>query len=462
MALVPLLVSLVLLQASGRAATSGALYRGFAAGLVYFAGTLYWLPDVMVTFGGLPYPLALLAALLLIAYLALYPAIFAAVVMIALARVGRRALWLAPFIWIATEYGRGHALTGFPWVPLGNSQIDTTSIAQVASIVGVYGLSGLVAGVSSAIAFVASTWTSDAAAGASGPRSRPIVPIVAVAAAIVMAVLWGHRRVSAGELVRAGSPVRIGLAQGNVAQGQKWDRAFAGTIISRYLAQSREAAASGARLIVWPESATPFAFEADPAAAGIVQRLARETGASLLVGSDQIERTEPPRYYNSAYMLQPDGEVSGVYRKMHLVPFGEYVPFQRALFFVGPLVESVGGFSAGETLTVFSAAGGTLSTGDLLRSRVSRARPPGRAAGQPAPVHHHQRRLVRPQFGAVAAFRPGAHAHDRTGPISHSGREYGHQRHRRSLWPRRRPDEPLRGGRHRRRRPVSRGADRLR
>jgi apolipoprotein N-acyltransferase len=169
--------------------------------------------------------------------------------------------------------------------------------------------------------------------------------------------------VSTGRLLAAGTSVRVGLAQGNVPQGQKWDPAFAANIFNRYLSQTREAAARGARLILWPESATPFMFEEDRAAADVVLRLSRESGVALLVGSDQIERASPPRYFNSAFLIHPTGVVAGIYRKMHLVPFGEYVPFRNLLFFVGPLVESVGGFTAGETVTIFEAAGGTLSTG---------------------------------------------------------------------------------------------------
>jgi apolipoprotein N-acyltransferase len=346
-----LLLSIVRLHASGRATTLRATYRGFAAGLVYFAGTLYWLPDVMVTFGGLAYPLALLAALLLIAYLALYPAVFAAVVARGLTSAGHAALFAAPFVWVATEYVRGHALSGFPWVPLGNSQIDSTAIAQFASITGVYGLSGLVAAVPAGLVF-----------GIVSTGRRRLAGIALTVVLVGGVALWGQQRVSAGRLTATGTPVRVGLAQGNVPQGQKWDPAHAGTIFSRYLAQSRDVASRGAQLIVWPESSTPFAFEQDPAAAEYIRRLARTTGASMLVGSDQVERTSPPRYFNSAFLVRSDGSVGGVYRKMHLVPFGEYVPFQRLLFFVSTIVESVGGFTPGETLTVFEAAGGSLST----------------------------------------------------------------------------------------------------
>jgi apolipoprotein N-acyltransferase len=155
--------------------------------------------------------------------------------------------------------------------------------------------------------------------------------------------------------------VRVGLVQGSVEQGQKWDPTRASEIFSRYLELSRRAVRSGARLVLWPESSTPFLFEESPAADAI-RNLARESQTRFLVGSDQVERTSPPRYFNSAFLIQPDGAVGGVYRKMHLVPFGEYVPFKHVLFFAAPLVEAAGDFSEGDRVTVFPVGGGSIST----------------------------------------------------------------------------------------------------
>jgi apolipoprotein N-acyltransferase len=350
-ALVPLLVTL------GRPSPSERrpLLLGLVTGLVYFSGTLYWLTDVMTTFGGLGTAVAAAVALLLIVYLSLYPALATHIVGRGVRAFGRRALWAAPLVWAAAEYARGHVITGFPWVPLGNSQIDVTPIAQVASLVGVYGLSALVA-----LASVALAWPLVAPPG----RTR-WTPVAGVAVLIVALAAWGAARVSGGALMAAGTPVRVAMVQGNVAQGQKWDARFAERIYQRYLALSRGAVARGATLVLWPESATPFMFEEDPQAEAM-RLLARETGARLFVGSDQIERGprgSKPRFYNSAFLIQPTGSVGGIYRKVHLVPFGEYVPLESILSFAGPLVEQVGGFTPGETLTIFRIREGAFSTG---------------------------------------------------------------------------------------------------
>ena len=118
---------------------------------------------------------------------------------------------------------------------------------------------------------------------------------------------------------------------------------------------TRQALARGATFIIWPESSTPFYFEQDLLRGSAIRRLAVEGKATLLIGSDQVEpvRAEPnrekpeERVYNAAFVIRPDGRTGAVYRKMHLVPFGEYVPAQRLLFFVGPIVEAVSAFAPG-------------------------------------------------------------------------------------------------------------------
>jgi apolipoprotein N-acyltransferase len=150
--------------------------------------------------------------------------------------------------------------------------------------------------------------------------------------------------------------------QGNVPQDEKWDTARASQIFERYLRLTREAAARGARLVVWPESSTPFLFEEDPYVRDSIRGVAVQTGTYTLVGSDQIERTRPPKYYNAAFMVGPDGRTLAVYRKIHLVPFGEYVPLKGLLFFAAPLVQAVSDFSAGETAVLLPYEGFPIST----------------------------------------------------------------------------------------------------
>jgi apolipoprotein N-acyltransferase len=207
-----------------------------------------------------------------------------------------------------------------------------------------------------------------------------------MAALLVVGIgAWGSGRLRDSPLLQAGTPVRVAVLQGNIAQEDKWDPAQRDAIAAKYLRMTREALGAGATFIIWPESSTPFYFEHDVMRGGAIKRLARESGATLLIGSDQVEQVATfeksraeAKYYNAAFLVKPDGEVGGVYRKMHLVPFGEYVPLQRVLFFVGPIVEAVSEFTPGTEAVLLPVGGHVASTAicyevifpDLIRGFV--------------------------------------------------------------------------------------------
>jgi apolipoprotein N-acyltransferase len=349
LALTPLLVhlSLVTRHATPR---SKAFVAGLMTGVVYFAGTVYWTSGVMAQYGGIATPVAVAIAALLVCFLALFPAVFALVQSAIVARFGTAGLLMAPAIWVATELGRTWLFGGFPWALLGYSQTPVLAVAQVASVVGVYGLSALVVYVSAAAAL----------ATVGRDRSR-WAPIITAAGVVIASAAWGSARLSDGRLARAGKAVRVGLVQGNVPQDVKWEPAYAGEILRRYVDASRRAADQGAALIIWPESATPFYYQGSPQAE-VVRHLARDKGVWILLGSDELDASDPAVSYNSAFLVRPDGTTAGVYRKVQLVPFGEYVPFRRALFFAKPLVQAVSDFAPGAAPVMLPFAGGAVST----------------------------------------------------------------------------------------------------
>jgi apolipoprotein N-acyltransferase len=176
------------------------------------------------------------------------------------------------------------------------------------------------------------------------------------------------------------------VIQGNILQHEKWDPALRDPIIGRYAALTRQAVERGATLVLWPEASLPVYFEDDPIRAAVIRRLAREYNITMLIGSDQLERIRPEaapedpdnKNYNAAFLVKPDGTTAAVYRKMHLVPFGEYVPLQRILFFVGPIVEAVSSFTPGTEATLLPVDGHRISTaicyeviyGSLIREFV--------------------------------------------------------------------------------------------
>ena len=352
-ALVPLLVAL-----SGWNGRNGALpgvstRRGFAlgliAGFIHYAGTVYWTGATVSTFGGLPVFVATLVAGLLALYMAAYVAVFGGLTAILVRRFHATGLWLAPCVWVSMEYLRGILIGGFPWIPLGNTMVTFLPIAQLASVVGVYGLS----------IFVALLNTGFGIAAMSSGRRRWRVAASTIALLVVVSV-WGGWRLSSNGLT-SGPTVTVGLIQGNIAQTDKWNPARAGMILSRYLQLTQQAVEKGAQFIIWPESSTPFYFEDNPAG-NIIRQMVRQSGTPLLLGSDEVEPGDPPHSYNSAFMLDTAGATAAVYRKIHLVPFGEYVPFQQLLFFVGPLVEAVSAFSSGTRVTMLPVEGHMVST----------------------------------------------------------------------------------------------------
>ncbi len=352
-ALAPLLVAL--------AGTT--MRRAFALGLVtgavYFTGTLYWITGVMARYGDMALWVAVLINAGLVVYQTAYTVIFALVVRRLVLGYGPAGLLAAPLVWVATELGRTHIMTGFPWVLLGYSQTSVLPIAQLASLFGVYGVSLLVASVSAAMA-TAFVLNAKPAKPAARPvfslrAVRPWRPLVAVLAAVLAVAAWGSRRAATAEWTHTGDPIRVGLIQGNINQNEKIDPARAGAIFQDYLRMTRQAVGEGAEFILWPESSTPFRFEDDPPAAAQIRTLARQARVAMLFGSDQFVRGADgasTTFYNAAFLVRPDGTTGGVYRKMHLVPFGEYVPWQKLLFFAGPLVQAVSDFSAGEDATL--------------------------------------------------------------------------------------------------------------
>ena len=233
------------------------------------------------------------------------------------------------------------------------SQVTVLPVAQLASVVGVYGLSALVAFVNASIAF----------ALLSTGRTR-WTAIAATTVVLIGLASWGSWRVANGALTREGTPIRVGLIQGNVAQADKMAPTPQSTrrIFTTYLAMTRDAVRRGAEYIMWPESSTPFTFGHDPAGDAALRELAREVGVPILIGSDQIVANPELRMYNAAFLIGTDGNTLAVYRKVHLVPFGEFFPMQEWLTFAAPLVRRFLPFTPGDGVVLLPVNGHPTST----------------------------------------------------------------------------------------------------
>jgi apolipoprotein N-acyltransferase len=326
---------------------------GFVTGIIAFGGIVYWVNIVMTTYGRLPLPVSLVLYLLLTAYLALYPAAFAWLVARG-AAVRIPVVVAAPVAWTALEFLRAHLLTGFPWACLGHSQYRILPLIQVADLTGVYGLSFLLV-----IANVV-LWGVVRSTLEQGPFPlRGMLVLFLVVGGVVG--YGGLKLTSSGE----GEPLRVALLQGNIPQDVKWDPAFQESTIAIYERLTREAAAGGARLVVWPESAAPFYLQDDRLRAERIQSLARNLKAAMVVGSPAYEMgAGTVRYFNSAFLVDDGGAIAGRSDKVHLVPFGEYVPLGRLFPFVSKMVVGIGDFSPGRG--TIPLAGGPTPLGVLI------------------------------------------------------------------------------------------------
>ncbi len=311
---------------------------GFTCGLTAYCGILYWINIVMTTYGKLPFLVSFCLFLLLAAYLALYVGIISYLVRRGEEK-GISPLFSFPFLWVGFELVRAFILTGFPWASLGHSQYRTLPLIQIADITGVYGISFLIA-LTNVVLFQIIR---------GGVRKEPAAyPTKSAAALFILMALtlgYGFYRLNKSDL---GEPVKVVLVQGNIPQDVKWDPSFQEKTVGIYEKLSRKACATGGNLVIWPESALPFYFQSEDKYAARVKALAAELKSCLVVGSPAYEKEgDRIRYLNSAFLLSPTGAVLGRSDKMHLVPFGEYVPLQKLLPFVNKLVAGIGDFSAG-------------------------------------------------------------------------------------------------------------------
>lgn len=285
-----------------------AAWYGFVFGFAMFAFGVSWVYVSMHNFGNMEAPLAAFAVILFAACLALYPALVGWLQAHFFRARGVLFVVLAlPALWVLFEWIRGWFLSGFPWLNLGYSQIDTP-LAGFAPWLGVYGVS-LAAAVSAGLLIAA--W-----------RARRRTAWIKYAALFIAIWLSGWLVRQIDWVESAGEPLRVALVQGNVALRVKWVPEFRSTVIQNYLALSRKV--YGADLVVWPESAVPgYLDELTAQFVPQLKRVHRDSGTDFLIGVVEKDR-ESGAYYNSVVSI---GSAGGAYRKRHLVPFGEFLPF---------------------------------------------------------------------------------------------------------------------------------------
>ncbi len=335
-AFVPLLFSIEG-QKRGRA-----FFLGFISGLVFFTGTIYWVVHSMHFYGGLGFLESLPVMLLLAAYLALFFALFALLSRCCSAP-GLAALLFLPCLWVTTEYLRGHLFTGFPWVLTGYSQVNNLLLIQIADITGVWGLSFIVFLVNALIYILLLSYKK----GLALPVKALVLTLI-LTAGVSLYGLYRIRQVA--EAVKSWPQLRVAVTQGNIDQAVKWDRRYRARTLRIYRSLTERASAAGAKLVVWPETAVPFYLEQSRSGRRMVADIASASHVRLLTGSPAFDyniKTGDTRYFNSAYAISAGGRITGRYDKVHLVPYGEYVPLKRFMPFIKKLTEGVGDFVPG-------------------------------------------------------------------------------------------------------------------
>ena len=322
-ALIPLLLAL-------RAKSAGrAFLLGYVCGLVHFFTVLFWIRHAVYHYGGLPDSVAMLILLALCIILAPYPAVFA---LFAWKWQKSPLLWVfgLPFVWVAMELLRTYTpFSGFPWAGIGYSQTDLNLLIQAADITGVYGVSWLLVLSNTVISgFFLNYYRK--------------VGIPVLLCCIAAALVYGSVRLPRVRAMQdATAPFTVSIIQGNIEQSEKWDPAIVGETIKRYALYSSEAlkAAPATDLLFWPESAMPFFYGLDEKPTSELNAVIENLGKPVLFGSDGVTRVDGKAgFLNRAYLVDGNAVLRGAYAKQHLVPFGEYVPFSRILFFVRHLV----------------------------------------------------------------------------------------------------------------------------
>jgi apolipoprotein N-acyltransferase len=309
-----------------------ALALGLLAGLAYFYGAIWWVNHAMTSFGGVPFPIALLGLTALVLYMAAHWAAAFLVSWTIRQRLGWPFWMHLPAVWVATELSRNYLFTGFPWGNLGYVQARHLAVAQLASLIGVYGVAALVVLVNCVV---------HASLRARADREPfPWRLVAATAGLLALVVGYGEAHLSVVRARAAAAPkLTVALVQGNVNQSVKNQASSYGAdILRRYVPLTLEADRRGADLIAWPEAAYPFLVPTG--LASFADRrigLPRLTRAHLLLGAGTYAqrlaadgRTEAEGA-NSVFLLRPDLTVLDRYAKHHLVPFGEYVPLQPLL-----------------------------------------------------------------------------------------------------------------------------------
>jgi len=337
-----------------------AFLSGVFFGIPYFFGTLYWIYYSVNHYGNVPFVLSIALVVLLCLYLSLYTGFFALLFSITIKRTNLPSLFIAPIFWVVLEYLRSYLFTGFPWSSIGYTQYKLLTLIQIADITGIYGVSFLLVAVNGALAdiFFIRRRVKDMPLF---PLSQTVIGFSSLAILIILTIIYGQWKM---RQQLPGEYVTVSIVQGNIEQDKKWEPAYQKSVMETYQNLSYEAANSSPSMIVWPETAVPFMFKTDESHTEELIHFQRRIDTYLLFGSILYkEKKEGKSFFsNSAVLLDKTGKAIYEYDKIHLVPFGEYVPLQKVIFFINKLVVGIGDYSKGNQYSVAKTPFGRFAT----------------------------------------------------------------------------------------------------
>lgn len=349
----------------------GALGIGWLFGLGHFSTGFYWIANALLIdperFGWMiPFAVGGLGGLM-----AIFPAAAAALARLAGTEGPARVLTLAA-AWGALEWVRGWFLTGFPWNPMATVWMPADAVLQTTAVVGTYGL-----GMLTVLAFAAPALLADPA----GDRRRGVGTLAAAWAVLAVATAAGAVRLASADGAMADGP-RLRIVQPHIPQIDKWKQDKRDDNLLRHIELSQQEGFAELDAVIWPETATPFAINLDHDRRRLAAHAAPPNGV-LLTGAPRMtpRGEEPFQVWNSLVALGPDGAILNTYDKMHLVPFGEYVPLRDVLpldkitpgstdfsFGTGPRLMSVPGLPPAGPLICYEV----IFPGQIVRDRANR------------------------------------------------------------------------------------------
>lgn len=325
---------------------------GWLCGFVFYIGIIYWIVVVTTTYGKLNYPLGIFVMLLLVSYLSIYFGLALAIAQFIEEKTAFKMPTILPFIWITMEYLRSFLFSGFPWENLGYSQYHLISLIQCADITGVYGISFLIVFVNATLFLLLR----------SIPYKKiPFKEIILTLILLITVIFYGKwRLIEVKKITETAATMKVGLIQGNIDQDIKWNKTFREKAITTHQQLSMKALQEKTRLIIWPEASTPFYFQSELDYQKRIFEIISESDSYLLLGSPSYALRDGRRHnHNSAFLLSPSRKVIGRYDKIHLVPYGEYVPLKRFFPFINKMVEGIGNFYSGQKISLLTMPEGT-------------------------------------------------------------------------------------------------------